>query len=133
MRSSCARISKAVSFARSNLARAGQKVQYDWSHRKLTEDVGDLAVRRMSGTTKGFPVGQVVGPVGTKLPPLVYQLTDSYGRSVGSPVNFADLKPFTARRDDLEGGEEQPTPPSNTKWGEQDQLPRSHRLRTAKP
>lgn len=108
------RMSEALSFARNNLAkaRAGQKAQYDRSHREVHYDVGDLVLRRthvLSDAVKGISASLSAkwsGPyrVGTKVTPLVYQLVDSKGRPTGGPVHVADLKPFVARCDDLEGG-----------------------------
>lgn len=129
-------MSEALSFAHSNLAkaRAGQKAQYDRSHREVSYNVGDLVLRRnhvLSDAAKGISASLSAkwsGPhrVGMKLTPLVYQLVDSKGRSIGGPVNVADLKPFVARRADLEG-EEPPEPLTKAKRRKPDQLPRTHR------
>ncbi|XP_075732698.1 uncharacterized protein LOC142775229 [Rhipicephalus microplus] len=79
----------ALNLARSNLAkaRAGQKAQYDRSHRDVRYDVGDLVLRRnyvLSDAAKGISASFSAkwwGPyrVQTKVSPLEYKLADSQG------------------------------------------------------
>lgn len=120
----CSRMSEAVSHASTNLtkARAGQKAQYDRSHREVHYQVGDLVLRRnhvLSDATKGISASLSAkwsGPyrVETKMSPLVYKLVDSNGRPSGGPVNVSDLKPFVARSSDWEKEEKQQAQPSKT-------------------
>nr|XP_050022662.1 uncharacterized protein LOC126516584 [Dermacentor andersoni] len=119
-----ARMSEALSHARTNLAkaRAGQKAQYDRSHREVHYQVGDLVLRRnhvLSDATKGISASLSAkwsGPyrVETKMSPLVYKLVDSNGRPSGGPVNVSDLKPFVARSSNWEEEETQQAQPSKT-------------------
>lgn len=117
------RMDAALDLARSNLAkaRAGQKAQYDRSHRDVHYGVGDLVLRRnhvLSDAAKGISASlsaKWLGPyrVETKMSPLVYKLADSQGRPVGGPVHVSDLKPFVARSNDWGEGEAVNEPQAN--------------------
>ncbi|XP_075726199.1 uncharacterized protein LOC142767845 [Rhipicephalus microplus] len=111
----CSRMDAALHLARSNLAkvRAGQKAQYDRSHRNVRYDVGDLILRRnhvLSDAVKGISASlsaKWLSPyrMHSKVSPLVYKLADSQWRPAGGPVNVSDLKPFVARSNDSGEGE----------------------------